>query len=215
VIGTCAEFPPFEFFGADGSVQGIDIDLMSAIAKKLNMELVIENMDFNQIIGKVVDGTLDVGAAGITVNEERMKIVDFSTGYYSGCQVMIVPNHSEIKGKDDLRGKVVSVQSGATGESLAKELQLDIVSFPRASDAVLAVLHNNADVAIMDDEPAKRFQTKNSIRIKILPEKLTVEVYGLAVNKKNARLLDDLNRCLDEMTKNGELDAIFGKWMHN
>lgn len=208
VVGTCAEFPPFEFFDTDGSIQGIDIDIMKAIADKLGKELVIENLDFSTIFERIAKGTIDVGAAGITVNEKRKKSADFTIAYYSGCQVIVIPNRSEIKGIGDLEGKVVAVQAGTTGETLAKKHNFEILSFPRASDVILALLHNNADAAIMDDEPAKRFQTRNSLRIKVLPDKLTVEVYGFAVNKNNPELLDNINHCIDEMKITGELEAI-------
>ena len=89
VMGTNAEFPPYEFI-EDNQVIGIDADMMQAIADKLGMELKIENMEFDSIIGAVQSGKIDVGVAGMTVTEDRKKSVDFSDTYYTGRQVIIV-----------------------------------------------------------------------------------------------------------------------------
>ncbi|MBR5336743.1 MAG: transporter substrate-binding domain-containing protein [Lachnospiraceae bacterium] len=89
VMGTNAEFPPYEFI-EDGQVIGIDADMMQAIADKLGMDLKIENMEFDSIIGAVQSGKIDVGVAGMTVTEDRKKNVDFSDTYYTGRQVIIV-----------------------------------------------------------------------------------------------------------------------------
>lgn len=89
VMGTNAEFPPYEFIEGN-EIIGIDADMMQAIADKLGMELKIENMEFDSIIGAIQAGKVDVGVAGMTVTEDRKKNVDFSDTYYTGRQVIIV-----------------------------------------------------------------------------------------------------------------------------
>lgn len=89
VMATNATFPPYEFT-EDDEVIGFDVDLMKAVCHKLNMELVVKNMDFDLIISDVVKGDSDVGVAGITVTDERLKLVDFSNSYTTATQVVIV-----------------------------------------------------------------------------------------------------------------------------
>ncbi len=89
VMGTNAEFPPYEYIEGN-EIIGIDADMMQAIADKLGMELKIENMEFDSIIGAIQSGKVDVGVAGMTVTEDRKKNVDFSDTYYTGRQVIIV-----------------------------------------------------------------------------------------------------------------------------
>ncbi len=89
VMATNATFPPYEFT-EDDEVIGFDVDLMKAVCHKLNMELVVKNMDFDLIISDVVKGDSDVGVAGITVTDERLKLVDFSNAYTTATQVVIV-----------------------------------------------------------------------------------------------------------------------------
>lgn len=89
VMATNATFAPYEFIEND-TVIGFDVDMMKAVCHKLNMKLVIKNMDFDMITDSVVKGDADVGVAGITVTDERLKIVDFSDPYTTATQVVIV-----------------------------------------------------------------------------------------------------------------------------
>ena len=89
VMATNAAFPPYEMIES-GVVVGIDPDIMQAVCDKLGMELKIEDMKFEAIIAAVQSGKADVGVAGMTVDEERLKNVDFSRSYAKGKQVIIV-----------------------------------------------------------------------------------------------------------------------------
>lgn len=90
-MATNAEFPPYEYFDK-GEITGIDADIMQAICDKLGMELEIQNMEFDAIITAVDSGKADVGAAGMTVTEDRLKNIDFSDSYTKAQQVIIVKN---------------------------------------------------------------------------------------------------------------------------
>ena len=88
-MATNAEFPPYEFMEG-GKIVGIDAEMAQAIADILGMELVIENMDFDAILTAVETGKADIGVAGMTVTEDRLKSVDFSDPYATAKQVIIV-----------------------------------------------------------------------------------------------------------------------------
>ncbi len=89
IMATNAQFPPYELV-EDGQVVGFDVDMMRAVCDKLGYELEIENMDFDSIITAVDSGKADVGAAGMTVTEDRLKNIDFSDPYTTATQVIIV-----------------------------------------------------------------------------------------------------------------------------
>ena len=91
VMATNAEFPPYEYYEGD-EVVGIDAEIAAAIAEELGMELKIEDMEFDAIIAAVSSGKADFGAAGITVNEDRKKNIDFTDTYTKACQVIVVRN---------------------------------------------------------------------------------------------------------------------------
>lgn len=108
-MATNAYFPPYEYYDGD-KIVGIDADIAQAIADKLGMELVIEDMEFNSIISAVQSGNVDFGMAGMTVTEDRLKNVDFSESYATGVQVVIVKADSDYQKPEDLTGKKVGVQ---------------------------------------------------------------------------------------------------------
>lgn len=89
VMATNAAFEPYEYY-ADGKIVGIDADIAQAIADRLGMELEILDMDFDAIINAVQSGKADIGAAGMTVNEDRLKNIDFTDTYAKAKQVIIV-----------------------------------------------------------------------------------------------------------------------------
>lgn len=100
-MATNAEFPPYEYFDK-GEIVGIDADMMQAVCDRLNMKLNIQNMDFDSIITAVTSGKVDVGAAGMTVTEERLKNIDFTQSYTTAKQVIIVRNHLAEKSSQSL-----------------------------------------------------------------------------------------------------------------
>lgn len=89
VMATNAEFPPYEYI-EDNTIKGFDADMAKAICDKLGYDLRIDNMNFDTIITAVQSGKADFGAAGMTVDEDRLKNIDFTDSYCTATQVIIV-----------------------------------------------------------------------------------------------------------------------------
>ncbi len=95
-MATNVGFPPYEYF-ENGEPTGIDVDMAQAIADKLGMELVITDMEFDAIIMAVQSGKADIGVAGMTVTEDRLKNIDFTDSYTTAKQVIIVKNKENVE----------------------------------------------------------------------------------------------------------------------
>ncbi len=169
-MGTNAEFPPYEYYEGD-AVVGIDAEIAAAIADKLGMKLVIEDMAFDSIITAVDAGKIDMGMAGMTVTEERLQSVDFSDSYATGVQVVIVTEDSKITSVDDLSAEGanyrIGVQSGTTGDlyatwDLEDEGLATVQRYNKGADAVQALVTGKVDCVIIDNEPAKAFVAANN-----------------------------------------------------
>jgi len=89
IMATNAEFPPYESMEG-GNIVGIDVDMMNAVCDKLGLELKVENMEFDSIITAVTTGKADVGVAGMSVTEDRLKNVNFTQGYATSTQAIVV-----------------------------------------------------------------------------------------------------------------------------
>ena len=214
VMATNAEFPPSEYHDGDAIV-GIDAEIAKAIADELGMELEIEDIAFDSIIPEIVSGKADMGLAGMTVTEDRMQSVDFSDTYAKASQKIIVTEDSEIASPDDLKGVIVGVQLGTTGDIYVSDLEADGTTVERYSkgfEAVQALSQGKIDAVVIDGEPAKTFVAETE-GLKILEESFTDEEYAIAVKKGNTELLEKINGALKTLKDNGTLDEIVAKYI--
>jgi len=212
VMATNAEFPPYEYREGD-QIVGIDAEIAKAIADDLGLELVIEDMAFDSIIAAVQSGKADMGVAGMTIDEDRLKNVNFSTPYTTAAQVVIVKDGSAIASPADLVGKKIGVQLGTTGDIFAGDIEgATVERFNKGFEAVQSLTQDKVDAVIIDREPAKVFVTQN-VGLVILDEAYTIEEYAIAVAKDNTELLEDINASLEKLKESGELDKIIGKYI--
>ena len=220
-MGTNATFPPYEFYDdATGEVVGIDAEVAAAICAKLGCELEIVDMDFDAIIPAVTTGKIDFGMAGMTVTEERMQSVDFTTSYATGIQVVIVKEDSEITSVDDLFAEganhKIGVQQGTTGDlycswDIEDEGLGSVERFKNGTDAVLALTSGKVDCVVIDNEPAKNYIAANE-GLKILDTEYAVEDYAIAL-AKDSELTEQINAALEELIADGTVQAIIDKYI--
>ena len=212
-MATNAQFPPYEYY--DGQeIIGIDADIAKAIADKMGLELKIEDMEFDSIITAVSTGKADLGLAGMTVDPDRQKNVDFSDPYATGVQVIIVKEDSTIAKPDDLKGKKIGVQLSTTGDIYATDDfgKDSVVQYNKGSDAVMALTQGQVDAAIIDNEPAKSFVEANK-GLKILDTKYATENYAACIAKDNTGLTKAVNKALAELKADGTLQKIVDKYI--
>ena len=215
VVATSADFPPYEFKDDNGNYVGIDIEIMQAIADLWNVELEVSDMKFDAVITAVATGKADVGAAGLTITEERLESVNFTDTYTQATQVIIVKEDSDIQTIDDLAGKKVGVQLGTTGDIYASDddaIKDGVECFNSGIDAVLALVQGKIDAVLIDNEPAKAFVKQNE-GLKIIDEKYTDEAYAFATAKEDKDLVNALNEALAVLDSNGKLDEIVNKYI--
>lgn len=212
IMATNAEFPPYEYHEGD-EIVGIDAEIAAAIAEELGMTLEIEDMAFDSIITAVSGGKADMGLAGMTVDPDRQKNVNFSDTYAEAAQVIIVKEDSAIAGPDDLTGKKIGVQLGTTGDIYAEDIEdAEVERYNKGMEAVQALQQDKIDAVVIDGEPAKVFVAENE-GLKILDEPLTEEEYAIAIAKDNDELLEKVNTALASLKESGKLDEIVDKYI--
>lgn len=212
-MATNAAFPPYEYKENEEYV-GIDVEIAQAIAEKLGLELVINDVDFGSIIGGVQTGKYDMGMAGMTVTEERKESVNFSTTYAKGVQVIITKNDSAIASPADLVGKMIGVQADTTGDIYCSgEFGIEnVTSFKTGADAVQALVTGKVECVVIDNEPAKAYVAANE-GLKILDTEYAVEEYAICVAKENEELLNGINDALAELEQDGTIASIISKYI--
>ena len=212
VMVTNAEFPPYEYH-ENNTIVGIDADIARAIADQMGMELEIQDMAFDSLIPAIQSGKADFAAAGMTVNEERLRNVDFTETYAEAAQVIIVKEGSAIAAPADLTGKKIGVQTGTTGDIYADDVEnAEVQRFNKGMEAVMALTQDKLDAVIIDREPAKVFVKENE-GLKILDEAFTEEEYAIAIKKGNTELLEKMNAAIKELKESGALQQIVDKYI--
>lgn len=213
VMATNATFPPYEYTEGEKLV-GIDIEIATELAAKLDMDLEIKNVEFDSILPGIESGSFTIGMAGMTVTEKRLETVNFSTPYAKGVQVVIVKEDSVIASIDDLTGKKIGVQQGTTGDIYATDDygEENISRYTNGPDAVQALIAGKVEAVIIDNEPAKNYVAANA-GLKILETSYADEDYAIAIAKSNTDLLTKINNALKELTDEGKIAAIVEKYI--
>ncbi|MFI3208460.1 MAG: ABC transporter substrate-binding protein [Eubacteriales bacterium] len=220
VMATNAQFPPYEYYDGDDIV-GIDAEIAAAIAEKLGLELVIEDMEFDSIITAVKSGKADIGLAGMTVTAEREEEVYFTESYATGTQVVIIPEDSEITSVDDLfeegANYVIGVQRNTTGDLYAtwdiEDAGLGTIDrYSKGADAVQALVSGKVDCVIIDNEPANVYVSEVD-GITVLETEYLTEMYAAAMSKDNEALYTAVNEALQELIADGTVQSIIDTYI--
>ncbi len=240
VVYTEAGFAPFEYI-SNGNIVGVDVDIMNLVGEKLGKKVKFENVGFDTIVDTVSEGKLcDIGAAGISVTEERKAKVDFSTEYYTANLYVIYPTAEATAYEstttdnvtgiywDSLAGKKIAVQNGTTadlflGEETAEGGTLYNTGAAKVGfDALASAVSDiglNSNVLIIDELPAQKL-IENSTTLSCAPlyymgsegeaDEAAVDTYAICVTKGETEILDAINEVLAELGKDG-IQALVNK----
>ncbi|ACT07328.1 extracellular solute-binding protein family 3 [Dickeya chrysanthemi Ech1591] len=215
IVATDTAFVPFEFKQGDKYV-GFDIDLWDAIARQLNLTYTLKPMDFSGIIPALQTRNVDLALAGITITEERKRAIDFSDGYYnSGLLVMVRADNQDVKGEQDLAGKVVAVKSGTGSVDYAKAniKTKELRQFPNIDNAYLELGTNRADAVLHDTPNILYFiKTAGNGKFKAVGDSIKAQQYGIAFPKGSDDLRNKVNGALKTLRDNGTYAALYQKW---
>ena len=226
IMSTNATFPPYEMVadgdGVNGSgYEGIDIEIAYALADKLGLELVIDDMDFDAALMAVQNNSADMMLAGLSYSEERDEVVDFSDPYATGVQVVIVKEGSDVT-LDNLGDYMIGTQRGTTGYLYASDTPENggygedhVIGYDSGVTAVQELINGTIDAVIIDKQPAEAYVAANpDAGLTILDGNWVEEDYCLAVDEGNTALLDALNTAMNELKSDGTLDEIVAKYIN-
>lgn len=217
---TEAGFAPYEFL-YNNEIVGVDIEIMKEVAKELGVKLVVEDVSFDTICASVSSGKADVGAAGITITDERKQSIDFSDPYTSTAQYMVVLiDNNDITKVEDLAGKAIGVQQGTTSDIIVENLikdgtMKDATSSGFTAPAVAAASLGKLDAVITDKLTAETIVANNTGKYKCFElvkadgsPAAEAEYYGIAIAKgDNAELMKTINSVLERLKADGSISA--------
>ena len=164
-VYTNAEFAPFEFRDENNKIVGVDLYIRDLVAEELNMKINFNDIAFDAIVGKIAEEDNAIGAAGMTVTDERKEKVDFSNAYFSTVQSIISTEDEAFATLEDLKGKKIGVQKGTTGwilideainSGVLKDTGAEVITYDSGAVAYTALKAGKCDVVVIDKLPANK-----------------------------------------------------------
>ncbi len=229
-VALNSTFPPFEYVGDgndgfdavtsnENNVTGFDVAMMNEIGKRLGVNVVIEDMDFDGIV-PAIGVKVDCAATGMTITEERQESVNFSDPYYNATQAVLLPVNSEIKTADDLAAAgAIGVQAGTTGETVAREINDSaVVSVKSFNQAVLDLVNGKDDAVVIDQVPGEAFLAQYPDKLQLVDGSefdFSEEQYGIAMPKDDEVMLDAINGALADMKADGTYDTLVEQYINS
>jgi polar amino acid transport system substrate-binding protein len=211
VIGTSADYPPFESLNEKNEIIGFDVDLVNMLGKELGVAVKIQNIGFDGLVPSLLAGKIDGVAAGLTENEERKKSVDYTVPYVSGPNVIVTrKDNAAIKTVADMAGKKVAVQIGSTQEKIATDAKADVKSYNLYTEAAMAVLTKQAQAMVVHEIVAKAF-VREYPELAIAGELPQLNI-GMVFRKDCPELRQAVNAALEKFQKEGRISELAAKW---
>ncbi|EJY0881630.1 arginine ABC transporter substrate-binding protein [Vibrio cholerae] len=215
-----ATYAPFEYMDENNQIQGFDVDLANALCKQLEAKCSFHNQAFDSLIPALKFKRYDAAISAMDITEARLEQVNFSNPYYDNSAAF-VSLAGKVADQATLKGKRVGVQNGTTHQSFLLEQRSDVVAVPYSSyqDAFIDMKNGRID-SVFGDTAVVAEWFKGDNKLEYVGERVTNPQYfgngfGIAVNKDNQALLDQLNAALEAVKENGEYAGIFNKYFGN
>lgn len=209
IMVTEAGFAPYEYTEDGQTVVGVDVDIANAIAEAMGKELVVQNTTFDGALLAVQQGKADFAAAGISVTEEREKVMDFSVEYATSKQVVVVNKEAgRVDSVDALSGDlVIGVQTGTVADYYCQDEGWTPKAYGKFMEAAMDLKNDKIDCIIMDALPAEEMVAAND-DLAVLDGEVFTDRYAIAVQKGNQELLDQINAVLEQLIADGKIEEF-------
>ncbi len=222
VLGTSADYPPYEFpiIGDNGieTIVGFDISIAQEIADDLGVKLITKNLDFSGLLDALNSNNVDIIISGISPTEERKKSIDFSDVYYTAKNVVVTlkQNASSITSIDDLKNLNIGVLLGSIQDKVAQEKLKDskIKSLIRVPELILELLSNKIDAIVIENPVAEQYVKTNPELTIIDIEELNSNVEtgsAVGVKKNQSELLNEINKTLSRLMSQNKINEFFNE----
>ena len=222
-VGSDASYAPSEFLGGDGkTIQGFDVDLFTAVGKKLGLKVKFTNASFDSIITGVQGGKYDVGVSSFTINADRLKQVNMVSYFNAGTQWASAPGNPKKVDPNKPCGATVAVQKGTVQQEtdLPPKVKacagsgkpLKILVYTGQDQATAAVASGKAD-AMLADSPVVAYAVKQSKgKVEALGKIYDAAPYGYVVPKKDKPLAEAIVAALKSLQSDGGYAKALKAW---
>jgi len=218
-IGLDPTYPPFE--NADGEeLRGFDVDLARALAAELGLEVQFAYIAYDGLYDALATGRVDVLISALVIRPEQMKDFAYSDPYFNAGQVLLVPaGEQEIADMADLSGRNLAVELGSQGHYEATQWQrrirdLSIETFNSPDETLDAVVAGRAAAGLVDSISGRLYLREHDT-LRLAGPPVTVEPFAMVVRIEDERLLEAINKSLEELEEDGRIEQIRDRWLYS
>ncbi len=221
IMGTSADYPPFEFQypndNGDLVYAGVDVYVAQYIAEHMQVELQIENMGFDYLLASLQKGDFDIVIAAMEISEDRLRAADFSDPYYTDIPAKVLIRAADAAlytSYDSFAGKAVGAQTATTKEAIVTEklTGADLVSIQTVTDLINQLVNNKLDAVVLDGAVAMEYAEKNPDLVVADIEFEVAEPYRVAVAKGDPKgLLPAINEAIAAMLAENKIPAFYAQ----
>ena len=218
VIGIEGTYPPFTYHNDDGSLAGLDVELGTALAEKLGVEVEFQEAAWDSLLIGIDSGRFDTVINSVSITDERAEKYDFSDPYYYEARHVVVrADDDSIQAPEDLNGKKIATNATNAFIPWYEEQGAEIVGVDTSAEAIDLVLSGRADFlgtnvpvlnAYLDEHPDAKDKLKEAF---VIPN--SEDVIAIPVRKGETEFLDAVNAALAELRADGTLKAISEKYL--
>ena len=215
VVGTSADYEPFEYVDESGNYVGFDIELMEEVAARLDMEIEWQDIAFDGLIGSLQSDKIDAIIAAMSATPEREEQVDFTEPYFIGADAIIVAEGSgiEINKNEDMAGYRVGVQTGTIQEEwIDTNVDAEVSRYERAEQAIMDLKSGRIDIVAMDYYAASSFMAQGGLELGLKTE-FSGEHMAIAVKEGNTELRDQIDAVVAELQAEGFVEELALKYL--
>ncbi len=221
VVGTSADYAPFEYKDEQDNFAGFDMDLIREIGKRMGVEVEIQDMAFDSLVAAVEQGKVDVVIASMAPTEERLQKVDFSITYHYQKNSFLAANESSITlaSPEEAANYKIGVQTGTTLDDWVTKNLVEtgkmsadnVLRYERADQSILDLQAGRIDLVLTDAGPAKEYEKTGQAKV-ILTEKLFETGENIALTKGETALKAELDKIIQALIDEGFIDTLAQKY---
>lgn len=218
VVGLDDAFPPMGFRGENGDIVGFDIDLAKEVAKRMDVELKLQPIDWDTKVLELNNNNIDLIWNGLTITEERQKEILFTRPYMEDKQLIVTLADSDINEKSDLKDKLIGCQMESSSyDAMQKDEETfnsfkEVIQLPNNNDVFMDLTAGRIDAMVVDEVVGRYYMAKNPGEYKVLTDHFGLEEFGIGLRMEDKALKQEIEKILDEMIEDGTAEEISNEW---